>query len=201
MGYTKNMTDAQTLLLTVHGSHLYGMNHAGSDLDYYRVLAVEPQRNIQGDIRKKNATHVVEGNNDNAVFDFKTFAIHAYNCVPQALEAMYSPLATIDAIGAYRLGFRASVQTMSVKYIHAIEKFSNFEFKKRRHALRYALNLNEAINNNGRFSPVLSENDKLMISEMAASVDYISHLRKLSYFDLNLNEDAIANSIQQEQRS
>lgn len=192
------MEHEKTLLLTVHGSHLYGLAHAHSDMDYYRVLAKNPEINDFGHTRKKNASQVVENGIDDAVFDFKTFAIHAYNGVPQALEAMYSSVATIDGIEAYRAGFRASVQAMSAKYIHAIEKFASFEFKRRRHSLRYALNLNEAIVNNGRFNPTLSKSDADMITEMAQSKDYIAHLRKLSYFELNLNEDLIRQSMDAE---
>lgn len=192
------MKTSETLLLTVHGSHLYGLNHAGSDEDFYRVVSTPPVKNQFGDVRKKNGLQTVEAGLDDSVFDFKTFAIHAYNGVPQALEAMYSPLATVDALEAYRAGFRASVQTMSTRYIHAIEKFASFEFKRRRHSLRYALNLREAIANNGRFSPVLSPGDKDMISEMAASKDFIRHLRTLSYFELNLDENLIAESFNAE---
>jgi len=189
------METPETLLLTVHGSHLYGLNHAESDMDFYRVVSTPPSQNRFGDVRKKNGIQTVESGLDDSVFDFKTFAIHAYNGVPQALEAMYSPVATIDVLKAYRAGFRASVQSMSARYIHAIEKFASFEFKRRRHSLRYALNLREAISNNGRFEPVLSESDKEMITEMALSKDFIKHLRKLSYFELNLDEDLIQRSL------
>lgn len=189
------MTTSDTLLLTVHGSHLYGLNHAESDMDFYRVVSTPPPKNQFGDVRKKNGLQTVEGGLDDAVFDFKTFVIHAYNGVPQALEAMYSPVATIDVLEAYRAGFRASVQSMSTRYIHAIEKFASFEFKRRRHSLRYALNLRQAIANNGRFDPVLSDIDKDMITEMAMSKDFIRHLRELSYFELNLDEELIKSSL------
>ena len=190
--------ESKTLLLTIHGSHLYGLSHAKSDEDFYRVIDSIPEKNEHGHVKKRNGHQSVENNLDDTVFDLKTFMIHAYDGVPQALEAMYSPVATIDVLGAYRAGFRVSVQSMSAKYIHAIEKFSQFSFKRRRHALRYALNLQEAISNNGRFNPVLSESDKLMITEMAMDKNYIQHLRKLSYFELNLNEDVITEAIELE---
>jgi predicted nucleotidyltransferase len=187
--------EPKTLLLTVHGSRLYGLSHELSDEDFYRVIDAVPPKNEHGDVKKRNGQQTVADSLDDTVFDLKTFMIHAYAGVPQALEAMFSPVATIDVMGAYRAGFRVSVQSMSAKYIHAIEKFSQFDFKRRRHALRYALNLQEAINNAGRFSPVLSESDKLMISEMAMDKNYIQHLRNLSYFELNLNEDVISESL------
>ena len=180
------------MLLTIHGSHLYGLSHADSDEDFYRVIDSVPEKNEHGDVRKRNGRQTVEGGLDDTVFDLKTFMIHAYEGVPQALEAMFSPVATIDVLAAYRASFRVSVQSMSAKYIHAIEKFSQFDFKRRRHALRYALNLQEAIRNNGRFNPVLSESDKLMISEMAADKNYVAHLCSLSYFELRLRENVIA---------
>jgi hypothetical protein len=187
--------EPKTLLLTIHGSHLYGLSHTNSDKDFYRVIDSVPEKNEHGHVKKRNGHQAVVNNLDDTVFDLKTFMIHAYDGVPQALEAMFSPLATIDVLGAYRASFRVSVQSMSVKYIHAIEKFSQFDFKRRRHALRYALNLQEAISNNGRFDPVLKESDKLMISEMAMDKNYIQHLRKLSYFELNLNENRISESL------
>lgn len=187
--------ESKTLLLTAHGSHLYGLSHENSDKDFYRVIDAVPEKNEHGHVKKRNGQQTVENDLDDTVFDLKTFMIHAYDGVPQALEAMFSPVATIDVLGAYRAGFRVSVQSMSLKYIHAIEKFSQFDFKRRRHALRYALNLQEAINNNGRFSPVLKESDKLMISEMAMDKNYVQHLRKLSYFELNLREDVIKESL------
>lgn len=187
--------ESKTLLLTIHGSHLYGLSHENSDEDFYRVIDMVPEKNEHGHVKKRNGQQTVEANLDDTVFDLKTFMIHAYDGVPQALEAMYSPVATIDILAAYRAGFRVSVQSMSAKYIHAIEKFSHFDFKRRRHALRYALNLREAINNTGRFSPVLSESDKRMITEMAMSKDYIRHLRELSYFELNLNESVISEAL------
>lgn len=187
--------ESKTLLLTIHGSHLYGLSHENSDKDFYRVIDAVPEKNEHGHVKKRNGQQTVEADLDDTVFDLKTFMIHAYDGVPQALEAMFSPVATVDVLGAYRTGFRVSVQSMSVKYIHAIEKFSQFDFKRRRHALRYALNLQEAIRNNGRFNPELMESDKLMISEMAMDKNYIQHLRKLSYFELNLNEDVINESL------
>lgn len=193
--------DKSILLRTIHGSHLYGLNNANSDLDYYTVIDYVPEPNVHGHVRKRMAFQTVDDEFDQSLSNFKTFAQYAYNGVPQALEAMFSPYATIDVIAAYRRGFRVSVQAMSGKYVHAIEKFSAFDFKRRRHTLRYALNLQEAIEKDGRFNPVLSPSDAQMITEMAISKDYIKHLRELSYFDLNLKEDKIKKQLDFERYS
>lgn len=181
----------ETILLVLHGSHLYGLNHAGSDTDYYRVVSTQPKPNRFGNIRKRNGQQTVTADMDDTVFDFKTFLIHAHNGVPQALEAMYAENAEIDAIAAYRNNYHASLSAMMTSYTSAIQRFVMRDFKRRRHALRYALNLREAIDNNGRFSPELSKSNAEMITEMASSPHYVDHLRKLSYCELSLDEDSI----------
>lgn len=188
----------ESILLVLHGSHLYGLNHAGSDTDYYRVLSSQPKPNRHGDIRKRNGNQTVKNGLDNTVFDFKTFLIHAQNGVPQALEAMYAANAEIDKISAFRTGYHASISAMITSYTSAIESFSNRDFKRRRHALRYALNLREAIDNRGRFTPELSKSNAEMITEMASSPHYVKHLRKMSYAELRLDEDLIRELIRSE---
>ncbi|MBC9704246.1 MAG: nucleotidyltransferase domain-containing protein [Enterococcus sp.] len=184
-----------TLLLTIHGSHLYGLNHADSDMDFYRVVSTVPQLNRFGATRKRNGEQVVKDGLDNTVFDFKTFLIHAHHGVPQALEAMFSTVAEVDEISAYRQSYHASVSAMIISYTAAIQKFAAWDFKRRRHALRYALNLRQAIENQGRFDPRLSKNNAEMITEMASSPHYVEHLRKLSYVELVLDESKISELI------
>ena len=181
----------ETILLVLHGSHLYGLNHAGSDMDYYRVVSTQPQPNRHGGVRKRNGHQTVAGGMDDTVFDFKTFLIHAHNGVPQALEAMYAENAEKDVIEAFRNGYHASLSAMMTSYTSAIQRFVMRDFKRRRHALRYALNLREALDNRGRFTPELSQSNAEMITEMASSPHYVEHLKRLSYTELHLDEEHI----------
>lgn len=181
----------ETILLVLHGSHLYGLNHADSDTDYYRVVSTQPEVNRFGARRKRNGFQTIQGGMDNTVFDFKTFMIHAHNGIPQALEAMFANEAEMDSIEAFRHNYHASISAMVVSYTSAIERFVMRDFKRRRHALRYALNLREAVDNYGRFTPELSKSNAEMITEMASSPHFVTHLRKLSYTELNLDENNI----------
>ena len=91
--------DSETLLLTHTGSKLYGLNHANSDNDTYRIIKTLDNN------RKRNARQKITGDNDEITIDFKTFANFAYDGQPQALEAMFSPIATIDHLHEFRSNF------------------------------------------------------------------------------------------------
>lgn len=179
--------DAETLLLTHTGSKLYGLNHANSDNDTYRIIKTLANG------RKRNARQKITGNEDELIIDFRTFADFAYSGQPQALEAMFSPIATIDHLQEFRSSFYAGLNQdqMIGRYRKTITKFAHGNFKHRRHAMRLAINLDEAIENRGRFNPRLSDSNIAKISEQAMSADYCRHLQALSIYDLHLNTDEI----------
>lgn len=187
-------TTSETILLTPAGSKLYGLDHAGSDNDTYRVIPT-----LQNG-RARNITQSVVDGEDEIIIDFKTFAWYAYNGQPQALEAMFSPIATIDHLEEFRNAFYAGLNydTMIGRYRRTITSFAHGNFKKRRHALRLTLNMEEAIANRGRFNPRLSEKDREMITEMAMSPDFAKHLQSLSIYDLHLNHEEIAENLKAE---
>lgn len=187
--------DKEILLLVNHGSRLYGLHHADSDYDTFKVLSTPPVANRFGAVRKKNGTHVVAGANDDTVFDYKTFLIHVYNGVPQALEAMFAKDAIIDRIPSYRKSYHASVGVMANSYTRQIENFAHGTMKRRRHALRYALNLREAVERGGRFSPELSQDNIDFVKEAASSERYVAELRKVSVFEINVDEVLIRENI------
>lgn len=176
---------------TVHGSHLYGLNHADSDMDLYIVHTIPPVKNEMGDTRKTNSLQTVVDGLDVTLIDFKTFHIQASEGVPQALEAMFSRQSELDLIGAWRAGFRVSLPAMMNRYKHAIEKFSNYEFKRRRHAVRYVLNLREALANGGRFNPTMSEKDREFMTSLSMSPNYVQDLQAISPIELALDPTRI----------
>lgn len=80
------------------------------------------------------------------------------NGVPQYLEAMFSPQAEVDLISDFRAGFRVSYGIYST-YLRTIKSFTlHEEFKRRRHGLRLALNL-QSIGRYGRFDPRLTKEE------------------------------------------
>lgn len=180
-------TTPETLLLTHTGSKLYGLDHADSDNDTYRII---PTINNG---RKRNAKHTIKGNEDQLIIDFKTFTMFAYEGQPQALEAMFSPIATIDHLSEFRSSFFAGLNhdSMIGRYRKTITKFAHGDFKSRRHALRLTLNLEECMKNQGFFNPRLSEADRIMITEMARDMEFSKHLQSLSLYDLHLNHEEI----------
>lgn len=75
-----------TVLSTVHGSHLYGLAHANSDLDTYEVV-------VGGD---KNFARQSNRETDALRLHLSRFQRSVRDGVPQALEALFSPVAEYD---------------------------------------------------------------------------------------------------------
>lgn len=160
----------EVLFKTVHGSRLYGLAHAGSDEDFYTVVTKKPTDDRYGrQERARYAKHKIVGDEDSTVVDFGTFVEQCKSGVPQALEAMFSTM-TIgdDRIAEFRNGFTCGTQVYE-RYFRTIKSFALAEdegIKKRRHALRLALNLRD-IGRYGRFNPTLSSEDVAWITDMA----------------------------------
>lgn len=182
------------LLSTVTGSHLYGMNHAGSDVDRLIVTTVMPIE-TRTTRRRQKAIVTVTQDLDTTIFQLSPFMNHANNGVPRMLEAMFSEKADIDRISEFRHGFHADAIQMCNSYRSSTETFKKFDFKRRRHMLRQALNLNEALNGNLRFNPTLSEKDIRLITEFAKSPHFILELRAMMPFEILLNEEAILSAM------
>jgi hypothetical protein len=148
------------LFRTVHGSRLYGLAHAESDNDWYTVVSKVKRA------KARYSTHKVVDSEDSVVVDFGTWLDQCRKGVPQALEAMFSQMPVYDNIAALRAGWRCGTEVYDT-YFRTIKSFAfQEEYKKRRHALRLALNLNE-MGRTGRFNPTLSEADARYISAMA----------------------------------
>lgn len=162
--------EREVLFKTVHGSRLYGLAHAGSDEDFYTVVTKKPADTRFGrQVKARYAKQKINGDEDSMVVDFGTWVEMCKSGVPQALEAMFSDM-TIedDKIADFRRSFRCGTQVYE-RYFRTIKSFSLSEddtTKRRRHALRLALNLNEMARA-GRFHPTLSPEDARYITDMA----------------------------------
>ena len=162
--------DREVLFKTVHGSRLYGLAHAGSDEDFYTVVTKKQTDTRFGkQTRARYAKQKIDGNEDSMVVDFGTWVEMCRSGVPQALEAMFSQMPVgDDRIASFRRSFRAGPEAWE-RYYRTIKSFAlqdDDTIKKRRHALRLALNLNEMART-GRFNPTLSEEDARYVTLMA----------------------------------
>lgn len=160
----------EVLFKTVHGSRLYGLAHAGSDDDFYTVVTKKPvDTRYNRQERIKYAKHKIVGDEDSTVVDFGTFVEMCKSGVPQALEAMFSDMTIgVDRIESFRHSFVCGTQVYE-RYFRTIKSFALSEddgIKKRRHALRLALNLKE-LGERGRFNPTLTPEDAAWITDMA----------------------------------
>ena len=171
-------SNADTVLFkTIHGSKLYGLDHAGSDDDYYIIT---PSRYVS---RKINARQIIIGSDDTVAIDFRSFVTLAHKGVPQALEAMFSRTSTSEYFEDYRANYYASDPEVIHTYMRTIKSFSLSEkdgFKRRRHALRLSMNLEELMYT-GRFNPTLNQGDALKITRLAGKEgnDYINELKAI----------------------
>lgn len=158
------MKTGQVVFKTVHGSHLYGLNHANSDYDTYVVK--------WGNIKGRQST---DGVDDVTTIGFGDFVHRAASGSPQALEAMFSTAAEIDEIGAFRSSFRAGGPEVRNTYMRTIKAFWLSEENKRQtHAWRLALNL-ESMQRCGRFNPRVGP----------VEVEYIRSMVKNNHSPLN----------------
>lgn len=143
------MTDRPLLFSTPHGSHLYGTAHAGSDRDTYAVYGNVPHA------RAHWAKQTIVGDEDQFRIDLGTWLHHCEIGVPQALEAMFSPIPTYDQLGPLRAGFRVSTAVIP-RFLRTVRHFSTAgTVKKRRHALRLALNAHDVLRY-GRYDPTMT---------------------------------------------
>ena len=180
MGYCLGMTNSMVLLRTVHGSRLYGLNHADSDYDYYTVLA-------EGG---RSTSQVLSGDDDSLTVPFNVFSRHISEGVPQALEALFSRLADPSPLDAYRANFYPDTAKAATIYRRAIKSTALFgTAKRRRQALRHAFNLAEMFDT-GRFNPTLTPEQVAFVWEVSENGDerYWNALEALSPVDLRLDE-------------
>jgi hypothetical protein len=145
-----------TILETVHGSHLYGLNNSNSDRDFFRVVS-----------GNSNTRHTITGDIDITQMSIDRFLTNVFKGSHQSCEALFSPLAGIDP--QYRPMFEAIRVTGSdvfARYRRTIRAFSFGDAKKRRHAVRLGFNLSDLVRS-GRFNPVLTDNQRMKVSALS----------------------------------
>lgn len=174
---------SKVLLHTVHGSHLYGLNHADSDMDYYIVVADEDKINTKA--RQK----IIDGI-DTTVVGYGMFMEMCFKGVPQALEAMFSGKATIDELKAFREAYRAGGAGMIDVYRRTIYNFtyeSRQGEKYKKHAVRLMLNLNSLLQFE-KFNPTLTSDEIAIVNRLHLLpekffVEEVNRMSLVSIFD------------------
>ena len=166
------------LFKTLHGSHLYGLAHEGSDKDYYVVLDTQKKK------KAKYARQSIVDGVDTTVVDFGTWVNMCQHGTPQALEAMFSSMAEVDEISNFRQAFRVG-DGIRDTYYRTIDNFlAEEDFKRNRHAIRLALNLRDALRY-GRFNPTLSRRARVWVTFHAKNMP----LDELREFTLDFSQD------------
>lgn len=137
------------ILGTMHGSHLYGLAHEQSDYDFYIVDSHEKTR------------QTILGRADIHVVNFDDFLAQVAKGVPQALEALFSPVAIRHPHYAPMLSqLRLPLYSVQETYRRTIKSFymkgieeSDMKFVK--HAIRLDWNIQDLMEY-GYFNPKLS---------------------------------------------
>jgi hypothetical protein len=159
---TVNFTDppGTPLFTTIHGSHLYGLNHPGSDLDTFTVTT---------SANPKARQRINTDGTDTATVGFDAFLIRALTGSHQSVEALFSPYQTWHThpeLAPVLANLRIGGGAVAAKYERTITSFAHGDYKKRRHGARLALNLDQ-LRRHGRFNPVLTAGEKEYISDVA----------------------------------
>jgi len=152
----------EIIFTTIHGSHLYGMAGPFSDIDTYVVT------NSNARAKQK-----VFGGEDSVRIGWKHFVEYAFSGSHQSLEAMFSPRKVWNEdfkwLATYTNSFYATGPDVIAKYERTIKSFAHADdFKRRRHAVRLWLNLQD-LREYGRFNPVLTPEQIAWASDLATS--------------------------------
>lgn len=154
------MTGAEVIFTTVHGSHLYGLNHPFSDLDTFTVTT-----------SNRGARQKVAGNSDSVTIGWDAFITYAFSGSHQSVEALFSPYKewhSHEYLRHYLNGMRVMGGDVLSKYQRTIKSFAySDDMKRRRHACRLWLNM-QGLRVEGRFNPVMTEREKVWASNLAA---------------------------------
>lgn len=119
-------TKPLTVLETVHGSHLYGLATPTSDLDTYRVVARRAEDysalEVRGSEHFKTVQTIKDGD-DVLVTNLSAFLRKCDEGVPQALEALFSPVAT-SLLEDFRQSYFINTAAVANTYRRTIMNFA-----------------------------------------------------------------------------
>lgn len=174
-----------TIFTTIHGSRLYGLEHASSDHDYYRVVT-DGHKFEEGE-RGQRVRSFGDKTEDILVITFTDFLRRVSKGSHQALEALFSPVKAWE-----NDQFKPFIESQLVTspdafaaYERTIRKFAFGDFKRRRHGARLSQNLT-ALREFGRFNPRMTHAQIQFVNEYATTMSGNAFLRGL---DIPLSDD------------
>lgn len=151
---------SDVIFSTIHGSHLYGLAHAGSDRDVARVTTSTATK-----ARHRNGVE-----EDTMTIPWDVLLIRIQEGSHQSLETLFSPYKEWNPeyvhLKPYVEGWTITGSEVFAKYERTIKKFCYGDFKRRRHAVRLSLNLRD-LRRDGRFDPVLNEDQIQYVNQIA----------------------------------
>lgn len=155
----------QVIFTTVHGSHLYGLAHEGSDKDFY-VVYEGADANLKQSV--ESGIDIVRG-------DIGAFLTRALSGSHQSVEAIFSKQKVYaegmeEKWGAFFDNIRITGGDVFAKYERTIKKFCYGDEKRRRHAVRLYFNLVD-LRRWGRFDPTLTDNRIYYVKNYANRYD------------------------------
>lgn len=166
------MPQKKVLLKTLHGSHLYGLNTATSDLDYYLVYEF-PWKNYRP---RKQIDQTIQDDTDTTTASLERFTDLCVKGVPQSLETLFSDPAKwleYDVSWYYK---SSTIKELVLSHISEVLEtykrtawnfFEKDDFKKNRHALRLCLNAMD-LKEKGYFNPTIEPNVREEMTRFAA---------------------------------
>ncbi len=162
------------ILTTVAGSHLYGLNHATSDYDTYEVV-------LTGCTRQR-----VVGSFDLTTVVFRDYLKQVEKGVPQALEALFSPVKVVEPEwAAYLAALRPDYYSTVATYQRTIRNFlEGGTVKKWKHAVRMSFNLQD-FRAEGVFNPRLDVGQRAVVQSVEHQ-NVAESLVKLNYPEISL---------------
>lgn len=177
---------------TIHGSRLYGLDHASSDRDTFTV--VTDDHDFGDEVTKQQVRGYGDQRTDDITMPLTHFLKRAHNGSHQSLEALFSPLKEWNPAETRWEPWLASIRITSPEvfttYERTIRKFAFADFKRRRHAVRLSLDLSD-LRFQGWFNPRLSASEVTYANEMATTLSGKALLRELdiplsdNYADIN----------------
>lgn len=165
---------------TIHGSHLYGMAHAGSDVDTFSVVTNDHDF---GDRPTRQTVHGFGDKvEDDLTFTLGEFMKRADKGSHQSLEAMFSPVKewaiSPHPYQRYIENWVISGPNVFHAYERTIRKFAYGDLKRRRHGVRLAQNL-AVLRHLGRFNPRMSTKQISYANQLANELSGEALLRQL----------------------
>lgn len=190
------MTDIFT---TIHGSRLYGLAHDKSDYDFYTVVTNDHK--FEEGERGQRVRSFGDVTEDHVVITLGDFLKRVSTGSHQAVEALFSPVKQYTEPGfdwAFLFGnMRVTSPDVFAAYERTIRKFAFQDFKRRRHGVRLAMNL-EALRKHGRFSPVMNGYEIHYANRLAETMSGNNLLRQL---DIPLSDGYAESQTKKEEES